>query len=447
MSDSLIQRTWAELGGADAALGRLHPLHAPVPLAARTDVASLAASAVGLATLAAATAAGDREAVLDPHRIAVAYTSERHTRIDGVGPTAFAPLSGFFRTRDGWVRTHANYPWHARVLREALALGPDADRTAATDAFSKVDALAVAEAITTAGGICAVVRDEQPEVDAALRRHPLVVLRRAHQAPATPLPGAGTDLPLRGVRVLDVTRVLAGPVATRTLALLGADVLRVDAPHLPEIGWQHLDTGHGKRSALLDLRLPADRAHFEELASQADVVVLGYRPSGLEALGLSATALAGRHPGIVVAQLAAWGDPDRRGFDSIVQAASGIAKIESVDDEAPGALPAQALDHSAGYLLATAVITALLRRAEEGGSWIAATSLRRVAAELLGMPRTQAPAPPTPDVVDSAPHLQSFEVDGAVITTPAPGVSFEGGPERFPPPRRWGADAATWLPR
>ena len=148
-----------------------------------------------------------------------------------------------------------------------------------------------------------------------------------------------TDAPLRGIRVLDLTRVIAGPVATRTLALLGADVLRIDPPALPEPEWQHLDSGHGKRSTLLDLAANADRETFERLLQTADVVVTGYRARALERLGLSPESLIARRPGLVVARLTAWGSSgasaDRRGFDSLVQAASGIAWIESPDGVRP----------------------------------------------------------------------------------------------------------------
>lgn len=166
--------------------------------------------------------------------------------------------------------------------------------------------------------------------------------------------------------MLDLTRVIAGPVATRTLALLGADVLRVDDPGLPEIAAQHLDNGMGKRSALLDLRKDEDREVFDTLLEEADVVVTGYRPHALDRFGLTPEELAQRRPGIVIATLDAWGSAgpwrDFRGFDSIVQAATGISMLTSPDDTKPGALPAQALDHASGYLLAAGVLIALSRQ-------------------------------------------------------------------------------------
>ncbi len=243
-------------------------------------------------------------------------------------------------------------------------------------------------------------------------------------------------LPLRGIRVIDLTRVIAGPVSTRTLASLGADVLRIDPPHMPEPGWQHLDTGHGKRSALLDAHDP----RMPGLLARADVIVLGYRPAALARLGLSPANLAAQHPHLVIAQLSAWGDEqaERSGFDSLVQAESGIDMIESPDGATPGVLPAQALDHSAGYLLAASVCDALARRRSEGGTWHVSTSLRRIAAELLGMPRTAEPAPDAE--FDASAHTEEFVVAGRCITTAAsviPGV-------RLQPPRPFGADPARW---
>ena len=427
--------------GEEPSLRIDEPRH-PVPLSSRLAVGELAWSAVAAASLAAAGLAGSDRVSLDPDRIALAYASERFGSVDGEPPVAFAPLSGFFRAADGWVRTHGNYPHHAQALRSALALSDEAGQEDVAAVLSRLSKDEAERRITAGGGICAAVHHERPDVDAALRAAPLVRVERVGDASPRRLPRS-SGLPLAGVRVLDLTRVIAGPVATRTLALFGAEVLRIDPPATEEISWQHLDTGHGKRSARLDLADPSGRERFDDLLGSADVVVLGYRPEGLARLGVAARDLATRHPGIIVAQLSAWGAPDRRGFDSIVQAASGIAWLESRDGETPGALPAQALDHTAGYLLATAVMALLARRAREGGSWHAETSLRRIAAELLGMPRTA--AAPEFAAVDPAPHLQSFEVAGAAVTTVGPAPAFGRGPTAFAPPRTWGRDAAVWL--
>ncbi|GAA1468751.1 CoA transferase [Microbacterium thalassium] len=421
-------------------------LAGPPPLASRLDVAGLAAASVGAAASAAAQLTGAPAVALYPDRIAVAYSSERWVRVDGAKPTAFAPLSGFFRTADGWVRTHGNYPHHADAMRRVLDLPADADRDSVAAALLHRDARAVSSEVSAAGGLCVSVDREDPRVDARLRTEPLLHVSALGAAPAAPLPDPDpTAPPLRGIRVLDLTRVIAGPVGTRTLALLGAEVLRLDPPRIPEIAWQHLDTGHGKRSALLDLATAAGRSRFDGLLETADVVALGYRPAALDRLGLSPADLAARRPGLIVARHSAWGDPERRGFDSLVQAASGIAWVESPDGERPGTLPAQALDHSAGYLLAAGVLALLERRAREGGSWLVETSLRRVAAELLGMPRTADPEPAR-SIADASAHLQTFDVGGIALQTAAPALTLtrDGEPPAFRAPRPWGQDEARW---
>ena len=197
--------------------------------------------------------------------------------------------------------------------------------------------------------------------------------------------------------MLDLTRVIAGPVATRYLAALGADVLRLDPPEHPELRSQAYDQLLGKRSALLDFGAPGGSARLHELLAGADVLVHGYRPHALDRFGLAPQALAERHPGLVVVSLSAWGRSgpwgERRGFDSIVQAASGIAVTESPDGERPGALPCQLLDHGTGYLCAAAVLRALAAQATRGGTLFRELSLARTGYWLLGQPRAAAAAP------------------------------------------------------
>ena len=426
-SRDLLDRVLTELG-APWSSELLTPPH-PVPLPSRLATGDLA-----WASVAAVCAAAGTRPDLDPDRVALAYRSDRLLTIDGAPPAVWSPYSGFWRTRDGWVRTHGNYAHHARGLLRALEAS---DAAQVRDDLAERSRSEAVDAITAAGGLAVTVTPEDPEHDESLRRTPLLDIRRSESPAARrrgePRPDA---LPLTGIRVLDLTRVIAGPVCTRTLALLGADVLRIDPPHLPEPVWQHDDTGHGKRTALLD----ASSTAMHDLLAEADVVVLGYRPAALERLGLSPDDLAARHPHLVIAQLSAWGadQPDRAGFDSLVQAESGIALIESADGEQPGALPAQALDHSAGYLLAASVIALLERRRREGGTWQVRTSLRRVAAELLGMPRR--PEPGAEKTIDSAAHTASFDVGGRVVTTARPALP---GLE-FAAPRPWGSDQPRW---
>jgi len=467
-AEQLVRRVWADLGRDTAELGALDGLP-EVPLPARLDVSGLAAGAVAAASLAASCAVGGGDGVggageaggarrraprrvrLNGERIATAFTSERWFRRDGRAPDVWAPLSGFRRAADGWVRVHGNYPHHAAAARRGLGLSAEADVDAVDAAIARRTARDVEDMITSAGGVCAAVRGEDADQDLQLRNTPLIDLTGpASDAAPRARPNAGADRlarPLAGVRVLDLTRVIAGPVGTRALAGLGAEVLRIDSPHLAEPEWQHFDTGAGKRSALLDLRAPTDRRRFDELLERAHVIVLGYRPSALDALGLGADALAARRPGLMIGQLAAWGydahAAERRGFDSIVQAACGIGTAEG-DGERPGALPAQALDHATGYLLATAVIS-MLEGGGRGGR-IARLSLRRTAAELLGMPRTELPTPRRALSEDDAEaHVETFAVSGERVRVVAPALAYDGALDRWPAgPEGWGAAEPRW---
>lgn len=436
---SLLDAAWNALGEDPAALALVRSRRADIPLDSHLPVGEFVHDAIAAASLSAAFLAARRagSAVpgvqLDPLRVATAVTSERHFRIGGEPMNAWAELSGFWQTADGWVRTHANYPHHRARLLEALNLQDATTADGLREHLAGCAAKDVEEGVCAQGGIATVVRteaqwQEHPQ-SAAVGARPVVSSGWLGEGPHTPRGTAPWDAPADGIRVLDLTRVIAGPVASRTLALWGADVLRVDPPDLPEVPWQHLDTGAGKQSVVLD----AGDARFVDLLDAADVVIIGYRPGALDHFALVPEELADRRPGIVVASLSAWGTGGplggRRGFDSIVQAASGISWIESADGVTPGALPAQALDHAAGYLLAAAITSAVRRRIDEGGSWHVETSLARVAAELLAAPRgekrTHAPWEPTVVVRGD-------------VTSAAAAANFDGGPDD------WSRSAVTW---
>ncbi|WP_083874669.1 CoA transferase [Nocardia paucivorans] len=375
---------------------------------------------------------------LDPERIAASFASDRLLRIDGAPVSGFAELSGFFPTLDGWIRTHANYPHHRARLLKALELPADVSVDSVRARTAGMRGSVVEELAAAEGAIAVRVRTEAewrttPQAHAAAAG-PLVALsERADRGNHRPT--AGTPLqPLRGVRVVDLTRVIAGPVATRALSLLGAEVLRIDPPGLPEIPWQFVDTGQGKRSTLLDLR--TDRSHIDALLDTADVLVTGYRPGALENLGLTGRA------GLVHGRVSAWGETGpwggRRGFDSIVQAASGISLAEG-SSAAPGALPAQALDHASGYLLAAGIIDALAARTTDGIGRDVRVSLARTASWLAAAPeRTPThPAPTPPSTAATVTHGR--------IRTAAP------APAEYPdypcPAPDYGRDKPIWTYR
>ena len=417
-----------QVSGSTGLGGRL-----PVPELA---VGAVAAQLRAAARLREGQGAPDVPVVIDAAHVGVAFRSERNVWLDGrpVGMT-FPPLSRFCRTADGWIRLHAHYPHHeAAVL---AVLGGDVDGAAARRRGEELET-----AIVEAGGAAAAVRtaaewSEHPQ-GRAVSALPLLTLRRSADAPPR-------RTALHGLRVLDLTRVIAGPVATRTLASHGADVIRLDSPRLPEYPGLFHDSCPGKRQALLDLAAPDDRRTAEELLASADVVVQSYRPGALAAFGLDPLSLAERHPHLVVVSLSAWGAAGpwqrRRGFDSLVQAATGIAVLSGAPDE-PGVLPAQALDHGTGHLAAATVLGALARQREEGGGWHGELSLAQTAHWLLGAAGSAAAEDPA-DAADPAAYLLDLPSAQGRTTVVAP----PGSPAWSAAAEVLGPIRPAWRPR
>jgi crotonobetainyl-CoA:carnitine CoA-transferase CaiB-like acyl-CoA transferase len=452
---------WGALGAGDQdAPGRVLVGDDGAWLGGPLAVDDLALGAVATALLAAADLGAARSggpaaavAVSGEH-VALSFHSERNTLLAGRAAGAmFAPLSRFVRcSGGGWARTHANYPHHAAALRRALSLDPAAEADAAVSELERAAAATTAEALEDAvvaeGGCAAALRAweqwEAHPAGAAVAAQPLIRANPDAAAVVRLAPGRhpGAARPAAGIRVLDLTRVIAGPVAGRTLAALGADVLRVDPPQMPELPAQHLDANPGKRSSLLDLR---DEDTREALLAGADVILSGYRPGALAPYGLEPSALAERHPGLVQVSLSAWGleGPwrERRGFDSLVQVASGIAGECAAGAGAPGALPAQALDHASGHLMAAAALVGLARRVRGERAPAASLSLARTAAELLRLPRPGREHDACTGQADPERHRVAF---GDVSMVAPPGT-LDGEPLRWAHgPRPYGSDAAHW---
>ncbi|HEX5287260.1 MAG TPA: CoA transferase [Streptosporangiaceae bacterium] len=467
----LLAEAWAALSadsglagdaGLPAGLEVLRVDGAPGRLPSRLPAEDVAIACAGAALLAAAALHAqrrDREsrgspvAQLDREHVAAAFRSEAFLRVDGqpAGP-GFAPLSRFWRAADGWVRTHGNYPWHRAALLRALGCAgdPDGDPDRVAAAIAELGARQAEDLVTGAGGVAAAVRDEaswQAEPPGqAVAATPLVEATSVGGAPPCWRPAG--DLPASGIRVLDLTRVIAGPVATRYLGALGADVLRIDPPNRPELTMQTYDGLLAKRSALLDFGADGGHDRLHDLLSGADVLVHGYRPHALDRFGLDPRTLAERHPGLVVVSLSAWGSRGpwggRRGFDSIVQAASGIARAESPDGERPGALPCQLLDHGTGYLCAAAALQALARQSARGGTQFRELSLARTAHWLLGLPRQATAVAPSGEDGEQAWLTTLDSADGPVTTVRPPG-RLDDEPLAWPRSlRRYGGDAAAW---
>jgi hypothetical protein len=426
-------------------------------LTSRFAVGETAAACVGTALSAAGVLHRARTGTtlpltLDRAHISAAVRSERYFRTGerstGMG---FAPLSRFWRARDGWIRTHGNYSWHRDALLRYLEVPNDPDAVAS--AIADRPAQALEDGIVAAGGIGAAVRsvDEwlaHPQ-GAAVSAEPLISTRHEANAPAGS--HSPDDGPMAGIRVLDLTRVIAGPVCTRYLGALGAQVLRLDPPHRPDMARDEpADTLLGKRSALLDASTDEGLDTLRELLDNADVVVTGYRPGALDRFGLCEAALVDDHPGLVIVVLDAWGHSgpwaQRRGFDSVVQAATGIAVGESEDGEQPGALPCQLLDHGTGYLAAAAALDGVRRQCEVGGTHVRRLSLARTAAWLTSTP-TSHDALHTVDGDDEAPFVQVIPTPDTTVSAIRPPGDIDGLPLQWRTPlTRYGADTPTWPP-
>ncbi|MBF5004643.1 CoA transferase [Diaphorobacter sp. NR2-3-3-1] len=377
------------------------------------DVA--AQSAIAASALAATEIDRLRMPGIDAQRVSVdvqhalAETSGYFT-LNGERPPVWAAISGLYACggalersgrsgRPGHVRIHANFAHHRDGVLRLLGLpeGEGTTRAQVQEALAHWDAVDFETRATQAGLVVAAARSaaqwQSSAMHAAVAAQPLVGITRIGDAAPRVWPTRKVDgRPLAGVRVLDLTRILAGPVCARTLAAHGAEVLMVNSPHLPNIE-AIADVSRGKRSTLLDLKSDAGRLALRDLLSDAHVFVQGYRPGGLERLGFGVEEVARLRPGIVHASLSAYGRSgpwaDKRGFDSLVQIVSGLNSDEAAafHGAEPRALPMQILDYCAGFLLAFGVQTALMRQAEQGGSWHVEVSLARVAEWLRSLGR------------------------------------------------------------
>lgn len=394
---------WSVAGGDPAALDRVRLTGADPVLPSSFRVGTVAQATIAATGLAATELwrqrSGRTQSVaVDMRHAAVEFRSERYMRIDGKPPgSAWDKIAGVYGTGDGRkVRLHTNFPHHRDGILKLL--GCDYAREAVQAALMKWEAETFETAAADVGMIATMMRSPtewsaHPQGQ-AVARLPLLEITRIGDAPARALPRTA-ERPLSDIRVLDLTRVIAGPVCGRALAAHGADVMRVTAPHLPGLPELDIDTGRGKLSAAIDLRATDDRDWLRGLAREAHIFVQGYRPGGLAAKGFSPEALAEMRPGIVVVSLSAYGHDGpwarRRGFDSQVQNASGInvAEAEAAGVAAPKELPAQALDHATGYLMAFGAMMALARKAQEGGSWHVRVSLAQTGHWLKSLGRVE----------------------------------------------------------
>jgi CoA-transferase family III len=346
--------------------------------------ASIAAVGLAAAELHHRAGAQRQYVSVDMRHAATEFRSEQLLTVDGKAATLGDPLFGAYRTGDaGYVRLHMNFPHHRENVLKFLGCAPT--RAAIEEALRSWPAIDFETAAYEHGCVVSAMRSPEewarhPQA-AAVAAVPVVQIEKIGEAPPRPLRRG--QRPLSGLRVLDLTRIIAGPVAGRALAVHGADVMRISAPRLPFIDWLVKDTGRGKLSAYADITTEDGGAALARLVGDADIFLQAYRPGALAARGFGPADVAALRPGIVYGSLSAYGHigpwASRRGFDSLVQTATGfnVAETQAAGVEGPKELPCQALDHTTGYLLAFGCIMARVRQASEGGSWLVCVALAR----------------------------------------------------------------------
>jgi crotonobetainyl-CoA:carnitine CoA-transferase CaiB-like acyl-CoA transferase len=388
---------------------------------------------------------------VDRHAAVASLRSNTYVRRNGEKPVSWDPLTGHYPTRDGrHMFIHTNHPHHRTgALRIAGAAADSKEALAA--AVAKWEGLALEEAIASGGCVGGLTRSRE-EWNAhphgiAIASLPLIDMVKIGEAPARALTKG--DRPLSGIRVLDLTRVLAGPTSGRVLAENGADVLHVAASHLPYQAELLMDTGHGKRCTWIDLRETSSVETLKGLIREANIFTQGYRPGALAARGFAPEQVAALRPGIVCVSICAYGHEGpwaaRRGFDSIVQNVTGLAATQG-SLAAPRNLPVQALDYIAGYLGALGAMAALARQVEQGGSWLVRVSLVQVAHWLASLGTVDA-STGAADLSDAELARLLMESDGPLgrLRHLKPVVQFSDTPAFYAKPAEpLGTSPARW---
>ncbi len=415
--DAIVQACWREAGGPEEDLSRLK-LHGAEPvLPSSFRMAAVAQASIALSGLAAACIHRERtgaaqDVALDIRHACAEFQSEQHYSVHGrPTPELWDKIAGVYCCGDQrWVRIHTNFLHHRDGVLALLECAYDKAAVAAALTTWKAEDF---ESEATARGLVVSMMRSFDEWDAhpqaaALRSLPLHTTQKLEGESVPRRWPDHSTRPLSGIRVLDLTRIIAGPVCTRALASHGAEVLTISSPLLPSID-AVIDTGRGKRAAFVNLKTAAGREVLRALVSEADVLVQGYRPGGLEALGFGAQDLAALRPGIVVVSLSAYGHTGpwagKRGFDSLTQTATGFNHAEAMaaGSDKPKAFPCQVLDHGTGFLMAFVAMMALRRQRQEGGSWHVQLSLAQTALWLRSLGRVDEPW--------SAPGLSAAEIE------------------------------------
>ncbi|KAK0767085.1 hypothetical protein N5P37_000818 [Trichoderma harzianum] len=402
----IVKDIWTSLHLPPHALSSLTlPGHQPGPATPSSfKIGHLAQSSIALSALTASLVHSERSSSSSPStsippipRVSVPldhalieFKSERLYSIDNQPlESVWGTIGGLHKTADGYVRIHDNFPNHALGTLQLLGLPPTAARQDVAAKVAQWKSVDLETEATEKGKLAIYALRSYAEWDAlpqasAIDDNPILIKQLA-PGPPKKLPETGSSRCLQGIRILELSRVIAAPVAGKTLAAHGADVLWVTSPNLPNQPGLDRDLSRGKRTIQLDIHKPDEKERLLELLRSCDVFIQGYRPGSLAAYGLSPEELQKANPDIICANLSAFGPSgpwsQRRGYDSLVQTCTGMNVSEAEHfgaGEPARVMPCQALDHAAGYLLATGITAALHRRAQVGGSWVVDVSLAGV---------------------------------------------------------------------
>lgn len=396
---------WRLMNMPDSALGDVRLTGSDPVLPSSFAVGAAAQASMSAAALAATEIwrlRGGARQELAVDMLHAAQECRSYFTLDGVEQDIHDKITGVYRCGDGgWVRIHANFAHHRDGALALLGcpIGPATRREAVAQALARRGAFEFEQQAAQAGLVVAAMRtfeqwDQHPQ-GMAIAGQPVLTVTQIGEADPRPWPARNqAGRPLGGIRVLDLTRIIAGPVCGRALAAYGADVMLVNSPHLPNID-TIAETSRGKLSACADLRTADGKQALTQALRSAHVFVQGYRPGAIEALGFGPQAAAKIRPGIVYVTLSAYGESgpwaQRRGFDSLVQTATGFNHAEALAQgiDRPKALPMQILDHASGYLMAFGAQVALTRQALQGGSWHVRVSLAQTAQWLRSLGRVE----------------------------------------------------------
>lgn len=468
IAEDSVRHIWSSLGLPPEALNSLQLIGDGLGLPSSFKIGHIAQTSIALSALTAALVhslrnnSGVPSVSVPLQHAVIEFKSERLYLLDGKPtPISWGPIGGLHKTADGYVRIHDNFPNHREGALHLLGCQSTAIRSDVAKAVLKWNAVDLESAAFQAKMVISALRSyEQWDTLSqarAISDLPITIRKIAPGPPSLPLHlTGGNDRCLRGLKVLELSRVIAAPVAGKTLAAHGANVLWITSPHLPNLPALDRDLGRGKRTAQLDLGSNTDCSKLRDLARDADVFIQGYRPGGLAAKGFSADDLASMHPGIIYGSMSAYGHEgpwcNNRGFDSLVQTCSGMNISEAEHfgaGEVARPTPCQALDHAAGYFLAAGISAALYKRALEGGSYAVDVSLAGTMKYLRSLGQYEGKTgfdcwdPSKPEEVEE--YLETRESGFGELRAVKHAAAVEGAmPGWDVMPKPLGSDKAEW---